>query len=296
MPSDNIRAALFMIAGSCAASVNDTFMKLLSTEMGMFQILSLRGAVVSIAFGVILWRLRIPILALMQRDRWLLLLRSVAETCAAFFYFRALFDMPLADVTAIIQVVPLSVALAAWLFLSEPLGWRRLSAILLGFAGVILIIRPGSEAFTTASVDALLSVVMVTIRDLATRMMTRQVPSMLVAFTTSLGVTVLGVVGSSAESWVTPSAVALFWLAGSILFVGLGYYLVILAMRVGEMSFAAPFRYASLIAALLLGWFVLGEWPDAFTMIGSAIVVGTGVFALYRERQLRSGHHRTQSR
>lgn len=291
MPNDNIRAAIYMMAGSSAFATNDTFIKLLGSEMGMFQIFVLRGIVVSAIFGVMVWHARVAFSDLTRADRNFLLIRSASEAFAAFFFFNALFNMPLANVTAILQVVPLAVALAAFLVLKEPLGWRRLSAILIGFMGVMLIVQPGTDAFTTASLYALACVVMVTLRDLSTRMMAVQVPSSLVALTTSLGVMLFGVVGSAFETWVMPSGRAWLWLSGTVLFACLGYYLIILAMRVGEMSFAAPFRYASLVAAILLGWFVLDEWPDNMTFVGSAIVVATGVFALYRERQLRARAH-----
>ena len=287
MQNDNIRAALYMMAGSSAFATNDTFLKLMSAELGIFQIFVLRGIAVSAVFAVMVWQARVVFADLTRRDMNFLLVRSAAEAFAAFFFFNALFNMPLANVTAILQVVPLAVALAAFLVLKEPLGWRRLSAILIGFFGVMLIVQPGTDTFSTASVNALACVVMVTLRDLSTRMMAVQVPSSLVALTTALGVTLFGVVGSAFETWVMPTALSWVWLAGTVLFACLGYYLIILAMRVGDMSFVAPFRYAALLAALALGWFVLNEWPDTLTLIGSAIVVATGVFTLYRERQLR---------
>lgn len=285
--NDNIRAAVFMMAGSCAFATNDTFLKLLGADLGMFQILVMRGCVVSLVFAALLWVQRAMISDLCLRDRVLLALRSGAEMGAAFFFFKALFDMPLANITAILQVVPLTVAGAAYLFLSEPLGWRRMLAILLGMGGVLLIVRPGTDTFTAASVYALLCVVMVTLRDLITRVMAKGVPSSMVALTTAIGVTLLGAVGSVTETWVMPNPTGWALLGGTVVFTVLGYYLVILAMRQGELTFVAPFRYAALLAALLLGWFVLGEWPRPLTFVGSAIVVATGVYTLYREGQMK---------
>lgn len=283
MMTDNRRAALFMMAGSSAFAVNDTFLKLLGDSLGMFQIIAMRGVAVSVIFALLFWTARATITALSARDRWFLALRSGAEVGAAFFFFKALFDMPLAAVTAILQVVPLTVAAAAYVFLKEPLGWRRMSAILFGMAGVMLIVRPGTDGFTAASVYALVCVLMVTLRDLSTRVMAKSVPSSMVALTTALGVTLMGAVGSVTEPWVLPAAPAWGWLAGTVVFTVLGYYLIILAMRSGELTFVAPFRYAALLAALILGWAVLGEWPVPLTILGSLIVVATGVYTLYRE-------------
>lgn len=287
MKDDNIRAALFMMAGTGAYTINDVFLKLLGDELPMFQILVLRGIVVTAFFGVLLWRVRDQIAGLARRDLVLVGLRSLSEAAAAYFFLMALFNMPIANLTAILQVIPLTVALAAFLVLKEPLGWRRMSAILIGFCGVLLIVRPGPEGFTIYAVSALMSVAMITVRDLATRMLGRSIPSVVVAFSAALGVTLFGAVGSVTEVWVMPSGAGWLWLAGATGFIIAGYILVILAMRTGELTFAAPFRYAALLFALVAGWLVFDEWPDLLTFIGSGIVVGTGVYTLYREHRLK---------
>jgi drug/metabolite transporter (DMT)-like permease len=287
MKDDNIRAALFMMLGTGAYTINDVFLKLLGSELPMFQILFLRGVVVTLVFGVLLWGVRDQMRGLSRRDLALVTWRSLAEAGAAYFFLMALFNMPIANLTAILQVIPLTVALAAFVVLKEPLGWRRMSAILVGFCGVVIVVRPGAEGFTTYSVSALMSVVMITVRDLTTRMMGRSMPSVLVAFAASCGVMVFGGVGSMTEIWVMPSTYGWVWLLGATVFIIAGYMFVILAMRVGELTFAAPFRYAALLFALAAGWLVFDEWPDILTFVGSAVIVATGVYTLYRERQMR---------
>ena len=287
MKDDNIRAALFMMLGTGAYTINDVFLKLLSAELPMFQILFLRGVVVTLFFGLLLWRVGDQFAGLARRDIVLVVLRSLAEAAAAYFFLTALFNMPIANLTAILQVVPLTVALAAFVVLKEPLGWRRMSAILIGFCGVMIVVRPGADGFTIYSVSALMSVAMITIRDLTTRMLGRSMPSVMVAFTASCGVMVFGGIGSITETWVAPSVLGWLWLIGAIGFIIAGYILVILAMRVGELTFAAPFRYAALLFALAAGWLVFGEWPDLLTFLGSGIIVATGVYTLYREGKMR---------
>ncbi len=287
MKDDNIRAALFMMLGTGAYTINDVFLKLLGDELPMFQILALRGIVVSAFFGYLLWRVRAQLGGLARRDLVLVGLRSLSEAAAAYFFLMALFNMPIANLTAILQVIPLTVALSAFLVLKEPLGWRRMSAIVIGFCGVLLIVRPGAEGFTIYAVSALMSVAMITVRDLTTRMLGRTIPSVLVAFSAALGVTLFGVVGSVTEVWAMPSAAGWLWLAGATGFIIVGYILVILAMRTGELTFAAPFRYAALLFALVAGWLVFDEWPDLLTFIGSGIVVATGVYTLYREGRVK---------
>ena len=287
MKDDNIRAALFMMLGTGAYTINDVFLKLLSAELPMFQILFLRGVVVTLFFGLLLWRVGDQFAGLARRDIVLVVLRSLAEAAAAYFFLTALFNMPIANLTAILQVVPLTVALAAFVVLKEPLGWRRMSAILIGFCGVMVVVRPGADGFTIYSVSALMSVAMITIRDLTTRMLGRSMPSVMVAFTASCGVMVFGGIGSIIETWAAPSVLGWLWLIGAIGFIIAGYILVILAMRVGELTFAAPFRYAALLFALAAGWLVFGEWPDLLTFLGSGIIVATGVYTLYREGKMR---------
>jgi len=287
MKDDNIRAALFMMLGTGAYTINDVFLKLLGSELPMFQILFLRGLVVTLFFGVLLWQVRDQLTGLAPRDLALVVLRSLAEAAAAYFFLHALFNMPIANLTAILQVLPLTVALAAFVVLKEPLGWRRMSAIIIGFFGVVLIVRPGAEGFTIYSLSALMSVAMITIRDLTTRMLGQSMPSVMVAFTASCGVMLFGGLGSLTEVWAMPSTLGWIWLLGATGFIIAGYYFVILAMRVGELTFAAPFRYAALLFALVAGWLVFDEWPDILTFVGSGIIVATGVYTLYREGQMR---------
>ncbi|WP_296478360.1 DMT family transporter [Roseinatronobacter sp.] len=287
MKDDNIRAALFMMLGTGAYTINDVFLKLLGSELPMFQILFLRGLVVTLFFGVLLWQVRDQLTGLAPRDLALVVLRSLAEAAAAYFFLHALFNMPIANLTAILQVLPLTVALAAFVVLKEPLGWRRMSAIIIGFFGVVLIVRPGAEGFTIYSLSALMSVAMITIRDLTTRMLGQSMPSVMVAFTASCGVMLFGGLGSLTEVWAMPSTLGWIWLLGATGFIIAGYYFVILAMRVGELTFAAPFRYAALLFALVAGWLVFDEWPDILTFVGSGIIVATGVYTLYREGKMR---------
>jgi S-adenosylmethionine uptake transporter len=193
--------------------------------------------------------------------------------------------MPIANAVAILQVLPLVVALAAWLFLGEPLGARRLAAIAVGFFGVMLIIRPGFEGFTVWSLNALASVLAITVRDLATRRMTSALPSLTVALAGSVGVTLFSAIGAFTDGWVPLSPAAAGQMTGAVAALVLAYALSVALMRVGEISFVAPFRYTSLVAALLLGLAFFGEWPDGLTLLGSAIVVATGLYALWREQR-----------
>ncbi len=284
--SKNVRGALFMALSMAAFTLNDAMMKSVSDEMSMFQALFLRGAfstalMVALAVAMGPLTLRLP-----RRDRTLVALRTLAEIAAAWFFITALFNMPLANASAIMQALPLTVTLAGAVFLGEAVGWRRLLAILIGFVGVMLIVRPGAEGFTIYSVYVVIAVVCVTVRDLTARMVSEETPSTTVAIAASFGVWVFAGVGLTTEEWQPVSLGSAIALAGASITIVGAYLFSILTMRIGEIAFIAPFRYTSLLWALLLGLVVFGDWPDSLTLLGAAIVVATGIFSFRREQKL----------
>lgn len=284
--SDNTRGAVLMMGAMAAFTVSDTFTKSLSGDVPLFQLLFLRGVIASGLIAILAWQqgalnLRVP-----ARDQWLIALRMVAEIGAAYFFVSALFVLPLANLTAILQALPLTVTLSAALLFREPLGWRRLTAILVGFGGVLLIVRPGADGFTVQAGFALASVVCVTVRDLATRRLSGATPSLMVTLATSTGVMAFFGLGSIGTDWVAIDAWAAWRILGAATAVLVGYVLSVRVMRVGDIGFVAPFRYTSLIWALALGWLVFGHWPAPLTLVGAAIVVASGLFTFWRERQL----------
>lgn len=285
--SDNIRGALLMMGAMCAYTINDAFMKLVLADIPLFQAILLRGTGAVICLAImcrIMGQLRFD---LSRRDWVLVLLRTLGEVGGTFFFLTALFHMPIANVSAILQALPLSVSLAAALFLSEALGWRRMTAICVGFAGVLLIIQPGGADFSVYSFYALGAVACVTLRDVVVRRMSTAVPSVFVALVAAVGVTALGGVGSLFIDLAPFTPRSGLLLAGATGFLIFGYIFSVSAMRSGEISFVAPFRYASLLVALVLGILVFDEWPNLLTLTGAVVVVATGLFTLYREAQLR---------
>lgn len=284
--SPNTRGAGLMMASMIAFTVNDACMKSLSDEVPLFQAIFLRGLVTCAFLAFMAWRtgafkVRIP-----RGDLGLVVIRSLAEVVAAYFFISALFNMPIANVTAILQALPLTVTLASAVVFREAIGWRRMSAILVGFFGVLLIVRPGAEGFNFYSVYAVLAVLVITVRDLAARRLSVGVPSMAVALSAAVAVALFAGIGSIGSEWAPVSGKVAWQLSGASLFIIGGYLFSVMTMRVGDIDFVAPFRYTSLVCALILGLFIFGEWPDKLTLIGSAIVVATGAFTLYRERRI----------
>ena len=282
----NLLGALLMMASMACFTMNDTFLKATGGDLPLFQLLFLRGILASVLILGLAWMRRALQFDLSLRDWSLIGLRSLSEVGAAYFFVTALLNMPLANLTAILQVLPLTVTLASALVFREVVGWRRMTAILIGFCGMLLIVRPGPDGFTLWSAYALISVVCVTVRDLAVRRLSRSVPSLMVTLSAALAVVVFAGLGSLTIEWapLTPRLTGL--VCGSAFFVVGGYYFSVQVMRTGDVSFIAPFRYTGLIWALLLGWLVFGHWPTTLTLVGAGIIVATGLFTLYRERVL----------
>ena len=284
--SPNLAGALLMMASMACFTLNDTMLKMTAGAVPLFQLLFIRSA---ITCGLILaTRGRVGSLHfdIGKRDWVIILVRASTEILLAYFFLTALFNMPLANLTAILQVVPLAVTLASAVFLREAVGWRRMLAIAIGFGGVLLIVRPGAEGFNIWSIYGVIAMLLVTLRDIVTRQLSPGVPGMTVTLVTAGAVLVAMGLASLSVEWVAIDLPALMLISGSAVFIMGGYFFSIQVMRQGDVSSTAPFRYTGLVWALLLGWFSFGEWPGALTLIGVAIVVATGIFSFYRERQL----------
>lgn len=283
--SDNLRSVVLMNVAMLAFTLNDTCMKLVSESLPLFQAITLRGVLTTAALLIIARWQRAPLLPAMRQDRGAVALRSMAEVFATLTFLVALTQMPLANLSAIMQSLPLAVTLAAAMFLRDPIGWRRLLAIVIGFVGVLLIIKPGAEGFDRWSLLGLASVLCVVVRDLSTRTIGAAVSSTAVAVWAGAAVTGLGLVGSFWQGWqpLDLAEVGLILLATGNLIVG--YLTVVATMRVGDIGFVAPFRYTALLWAIVLGFVVFGSLPDLLTLIGAGIVVATGIFTFLRERR-----------
>lgn len=288
----NMRAAALMTASMAGYTFNDTAIKLLAGDVPLFQAVFLRGVFASIFIYLLARHLGALKFDLPRRDWGLVVLRSLAELAATYLFLTALFNMPIANVTAILQALPLTVALAAAVFLQEPLGWRRLGAILTGFAGVMLIVQPGGDGFSVWSLYALAAVGCITLRDLAARSLSRSTPTLTVSLVASIAICLGAGAASITETWAPIGFREFFLLFLAACFILMGYLASVAVMRVGEIGFVAPFRYTGLLWALILGWLVFGDWPDALTLTGAGIVVAMGLFTLFRERQLAQRRRR----
>jgi drug/metabolite transporter (DMT)-like permease len=212
-------------------------------------------------------------------------LRVVGEIGGTVTFLAAMTHLPLANVSAIFQSLPLAITLGAAVIFGEPVGWRRWLAIAAGFIGVLVIVRPGVEGFNQFSVLALISVAFCSVRDLATKRISTDIPALFVTLLTALAITIVGaVLMVPLGGWTPLSHHALGLLGLAAVLVLIGYQCVILALRAGDISAVAPFRYSQLIWAMLLGYLVFGDVPDVAMVIGASVIVFSGLYAFHRER------------
>jgi drug/metabolite transporter (DMT)-like permease len=243
-----------------------------------------RGLFAVVLVAAFAWHQRAlrPLRTLMQKP---VALRVFGEIGGTISFMAALVHLPLANTSAIFQALPLAITLGAALIFGEPVGWRRWSAIGVGFIGVLIIVRPGLAGFNQFALLALVSVAFCALRDLATRKIPTQIPSLFITLLTTITVTSAGgVILVPLGGWTPPSMNSLGLLAFTSVLLLIGYHCIISALRTGDISAVAPFRYSALLWAMLLGYLVFGDVPDAMMVLGASIIVLSGLYAFYRER------------
>jgi drug/metabolite transporter (DMT)-like permease len=282
--SPNLRGALFMVVAMSGFTLNDAITKVASDSMNMAQVMLIRGAFASLFVGLLAWQrgaLALPGSMLQP----MVAIRVIGEAGATASFLIALAHLPIANVSAVLQALPLAVTMGAALVFKEGVGWRRWLAIAIGFAGVLIIVRPGFEGFSIYSLLALACVACCAVRDLATKRIPQAIPTLLVSTTTALAMTMLGaVLLLPMGGWTPMTGESTAFLALAAVLVVIGYQFIIMAMRVGDISFIAPFRYTALLWSILLGLFIFGDVPDLPMILGASIIVCSGLYALYRER------------
>ena len=282
--SPNLRGALFMAVSMAGFTANDAITKTMTGAMNSGQVMLVRGLFATILIALLAWHQG----ALGKPRRALNPMMAIRITCevgATVTFLIALAHLPLANVSAVLQALPLAVTMGAALIFGEAVGWRRWVAIAVGFAGVMIIVRPGFEGFSAYSLLALLCVAFCAIRDLATKRLPADIPSLLVSTATAASVTLCGaLLTGPMGGWspLTGGEVGALGAAAVLLLVG--YQFIIMSLREAEISFIAPFRYTALLWAILLGYLVFNDVPDQAMIAGAVIVVASGLYTLYRER------------
>ncbi len=284
----NARAILLITLSMVGFVGVDIFVKLASSAVGPGQILATTSAVIFLTFLAIL-KLKGERFFTRAALGRAMLVRTAGEVVGSVGIIIALGLVPLSTVTVMGQAMPLVVTVGAALFLGETVGWRRWMAVVVGLVGVLFILRPGFEGFDANVLWVLLYVVGLGARDLASRQLPRSV-STPYAVAWAMGcLTLAGTALIPFEGgWAPMSPLTTVYLFGMVVMASMAITLITVAMRVGEASAVAPFRYTRLIFALVAAYVLFGEVPDALTWLGSGLIVGSGLYAFVRERQRRT--------
>ena len=282
--NENLLGAALMTCCVLAYVLNDAVMKLLFADIDFFQAIFLRGLVSLPPLLVLALMTKTLLQKYSAKNQRFMIIRILAEIGTTVTFLTALKHMPLANVTAILQSLPLAITMAAAIFLGEPVGWRRWSAICLGFTGVLIIIRPGLAGFNSYSLLALAAVLLLTVREISTRQLDKKIPTVTVALSTTLGITVFAALMLIGDEWAEINFVSWSLIIAAAAAVTVATLLSVVAMRTGDIGFVSPFRYTSLIGAIGLGILLFGEWPDGITLLGAVIIAFAGIYSLYREQ------------
>ncbi len=284
---NNVNGILLVVGAMAAFALEDMFIKHLSVSVPTGQIMILLGAVCGLLFAIMAVGTRKRIF---DRVAWrpLPLVRAGSEGIGAIAFVTALALVDLSTVAAVFQAMPLAVTVGAALFLGEQVGWRRWSAVGVGFVGVLMIIRPGLEGFQPETLLVVISVVCIAARDLITRRLDADIASSVVALqayiAAILGGLVLMVVQT--QPLVPLGSAQMAPLIGAVIFSVIGYYGIVTAMRVGDASALTPFRYTRLVFSIAAGMIMFGERPDLMTIAGASLILGSGLYTFLRERRL----------
>ena len=296
--SENLRGILAMLASTAVFVLNDTLLKVATEALPTGEAIFLRGLFTTLFCAVLFARhgtLGAVAHVVSPRNVG----GAIAEVGSTLFFLSALVRMPIGDAIAILQFTPLAITAGAAVFLGERVGWRRWLATGVGLVGVLIIVRPGGAAFNPFSVLALVSILFGVARDLLTRGMDQSVPSLLIAGTSSAAVTLasLGFIAfEDLDAGRRPRRCCSS--VGSSTALVAGQYWLITAMRTGEIAVVAPFRYSVILWAVLAGYLVWDESPDAASWLGIAIVTAAGIYTFLREQRLArpSDHDRQRAR
>ena len=285
--SENFRGALIMMVCMSAFVLNDAFVRLAGDSLPLAQILFIRGLITTIVLLTFAIYGGVFSSKVSKKDKWRIFFRSIAEALTSYFFLTAVMNMPFANVTAILQILPMTVTLAAAFVFKEKVGIIRITLILAGFLGVVLIINPSTDGFNLYAIYALIAVFLITTRDLITRKISSSVPTLLPTVSASIGVLIFSVfllINTPFQPLNTQNSLFILLAAFFIIF---GYYTAVLVMRSGEISFISPFRYSAILFALILGLIFFDEKPDKTAFFGIVIVMVAGIFLMMRNSSVQ---------
>ncbi len=272
-----------MSVGMVCFLMNDSLVKHVSESLPAPQLIFLRGLLATLGLFVLA-------LALRQLPAWRetvghighkwVFIRSFLDGLASLVYLSALFNMPLANATAINMSTPLLIALLSALLLQHRISWRHWLIIGLGFVGVLCVVQPQADGFNHWAWVALAGTLCHALRDLSVYFIPDHVPSPLITLSTALTATVMAGIWALFHPWHSVTPLQWAQMAGASVFLSAGYFLLIKATRMADMTVIAPFRYMGLLTAVVMGFVVWGDVPNALAWTGMGLLVAAGLMMI----------------
>ena len=286
--SANLKSIMLMIIAMGCLTLTDMLIKIASQTLPIGQVMVIYGVGALVVFWALL-RIKGETIRLSPLTNLAVIWRNIGDLIAMNSMFLALVYVPLSTIGAVIQAVPLMVTAAAALFLREQVGLRRVSAILIGFLGTLLIIQPGANTFDITVSLVIIAALGMALRDIATKMVRESFSTLLLSFYSCFlfifsGIFILLVIGDPRfPDWGIVAILAAMIIAGC-----LGFYFMTEAVRLGDMSVVIPFRYTRLLFSMAAGILILGEQVNTMMLIGSALTILSGLYILHRETVMQS--------
>ena len=288
MQSNNIKAALLVVVAMTMITTNDAIVKHLTQVFDIGQIMFIRGLLVCVIFAGFLLVSKKPVISKRAFHRWNII-RGILELGATFAFLTGLSMLPLATAAALGFSSPIFLAVLAAILLDEKVGWARWLVIISGFVGVLMITNPFSEELNWAVIFPIICAILVALRDLAIRYVPDDIPSMQVAFTNAWIVMLGGGVLTIYQGWGVVETSWYIWFPVLATVIFCGYISYIVGTRMGELSFIGPFKYTSVVLAIVIGYLVWDEAPTMLMLSGAAVIILSGIALLAGEkRRLRS--------
>lgn len=284
MEFNNIKAAVLVVISMSMISTNDAIVKHITQVFGIGQIMFLRGAVICIIFTAIMLLRRQPVFNRQTLHRWNLL-RGLFELAATLSFLTGLSLLPIAVASTLGFASPIFLAVLVGVMLGERVGMERWIVILIGFSGVMLITNPFSDTASWAVVFPIICAFFVALRDIAIRYVPHNIPSSQVAFTNALIVMLGGGLYSIYQGWGEADLQWYLWFVGLGGVLYGGYLLQIMASRIGELSFIGPFKYISILIAMIYGYLIWGDEPTLAMLGGALVIVISGIMLLSTEKR-----------
>ena len=273
-----------MIVGGALFVINDSLVKLATQSMPTGQLIVTRGI-----FAIAIILAIIVATGETQRIKGaaqpIVLLRAGIEFLITLFYVIAISQLPISDLTSIMQATPIIMTIFVAVLRIEIVNWQRWLAVLIGFCGVLLVTKPGGANFTWFTLSALISATFVAFRDLVTRKITGNIAPQIVILTTTVFAMIGGIFIGAGETWVALNPREYVILASAAIIVSMGNMLMVVAYRNAEVTVLSTLRYLVVVWAVITGYFVFGEWPDLIAALGTCLVVGSGLYTGLQERR-----------